>query len=52
MENLDDYKLITNNEYCELKDPIFKGQTRVDKDGMYYMCWESEGKLYKTYNKL
>lgn len=49
---LEDCKLITNEEYLLLEKPIFKGQTRVDEKGYYYMVWESNGILYKTYNKL
>jgi hypothetical protein len=44
--NLDECKLITGAEYMLLKNPEFKGQTRVDETGMYYMVWESEGILY------
>jgi hypothetical protein len=50
--SLDECKIITSVEYCELVNPIFQGQTRCDENNMYYMCWESEGKLYKTHNKL
>ena len=52
MIKLEDCTLITNAEYDALKDPIFKGQTRLDKDGWYYMVWESENKLYKTKNRI
>jgi hypothetical protein len=50
--NLEDCKLITGEEYCKLKDPKFKGQTRLDANKQYYMCWESEGVMYKTLNTL
>lgn len=49
---LEDCELITNNQYMNLIDPEFVGQTRINKDNIYYMCWKSEGKLYKTKNKL
>lgn len=49
---LEDFKLITNEEYSKLVDPKFEGQTRCDENNMYYMCWSSEGVLYKTHNKL
>jgi hypothetical protein len=48
---LSDLTLITGDEYMKLKNPEFVGQTTV-KEGMYYMCWRSEGKLFKTHNKL
>lgn len=49
---LEECKLITSEEYLLLKNPQFRGQTRVDENGMYYMIWESEGILYKTHNKI
>lgn len=49
---LKDCKKISAEEYLELKDPKFMGQTKVDENGMYWMCWESEGVLYKTHNKI
>ena len=49
---LEDCVLITNDEYCKLKDPKFIGQTSLDKDNMFWMVWEVEGVLYKTHNKL
>jgi len=49
---LEDCKLITGEEYLKLESPIFRGQTRVDENGMYYMVWEDKGILYKTHNKL
>ena len=52
MESLENYTLITSDEYMNLVNPQFKGQTRLDENNMYYMCWESEGKLYKTHSKL
>lgn len=49
---LEDCKLITAKEYLELKNPIFEGQTGVNKDGYYYMVWSDNGVMYKTYNKI
>jgi len=40
------------SKYTHLKNPIFKGQTAVDADGMYWMVFEEDGKLYKFHNKL
>lgn len=50
--NLDDCTLINLEEYLNLKDPQFVGQTRLSPTGMYYMVWSDEGKLYKTINHL
>lgn len=49
---LEDCILISNEEYLLLENPKFKGQTRLDSNNQYYMIWESNGKLYKTHNKL
>ncbi len=49
---LEDCKLITNEEYLLLKNPKFMGQTPLDENEGYYMVWEDEGVLYKTYNKI
>ena len=37
---------ITPEEYVNLIDPQFEGQTRVDSEGNYYMVSSSNGKLY------
>lgn len=50
--NLEDCVEITSSEYINLVSPIFKGQTRCDENDMYWMCFESEGILYKIHNKL
>ena len=50
--NLDTCIEITSSEYINLINPIFKGQTRLDEKDMYWMCFESEGILYKIHNKL
>jgi hypothetical protein len=44
--------LITNKEYNQLENPIFQGQTRIDKNGQYRMYWEDNGKFYYTVNTL
>jgi len=50
--DLDSYTLITNEEYAELINPQFEGQTRLDSDGFYYMCWTTTDGKYKTKNQL
>lgn len=56
MPNLDDCILISVADYGKLPNPKFIGQTRAEKIDvvtyMYYMIWESNGILFKTYNKL
>jgi len=55
MVKLEDCKLITNEEYNVLADSFeteFVGQTRMDENNMYYMCWRINGALYKTHNTL
>lgn len=49
---LDQCQLITSSEYNALKDPKFIGQTGVNNDGEYFMCWESDGVSYKTKNHI
>lgn len=49
---LEECKLITSTQYCDLENPEFIGQTRLDKDDMYYMVFKSKGVLYKTHNNL
>lgn len=49
---LSDCKLITSTEYCELENPEFVGQTKVDSEGMYYMVWKCGDIFYKTHNEL
>ena len=49
---LEDCILITSEQYLDLKNPKFMGQTRIDENKMYYMIWEDNDVLYKTYNKL
>lgn len=45
-------KEITSLEYMDLKNPIFKGQTRLDENNQYWMVFEDNGILYKTHNTL
>lgn len=53
MDNLlNEAKEIELYKYMQLKNPIFKGQSRVDKDNMYWMIFEDDGILYKTRNRL
>lgn len=49
---LEDCKLISSNDYLSLKNPEFKGQTKLDENNMYFMVFESEGIFYKIHNKL
>jgi hypothetical protein len=49
---LEDCELINNEDYCKLTNPEFIGQTRVDKDRMYYMIWKDNNILYKTHHKI
>ena len=39
-------------EYMHLKNPIFKGQTRLDENNMYWMVFEENGKLFKFHKTL
>ena len=50
--NLRDCKLITSQEYCELVNPVFEGQTVMDSNNQYYMVFSCDGVLYKTFNTL
>lgn len=43
--------LITPNEYMELEDPEFVGQTKLNNKGEYEMHWKLDGKFYYTLNK-
>jgi hypothetical protein len=45
-------KEITSSEYMNLETPVFKGQSKVDKNNGYWMIFENNGLLYKIYNKL
>lgn len=39
-------------QYVELENPIFKGQTRLDKDNKYWVVVENNNILYKIHNTL
>ena len=52
MAKLSEFTLITNEEFIKLKNPEYVGQTSANEAGLYYMCFESEGKLYKIRNIL
>lgn len=53
MKNLlEQAKQITSLQYMDLLNPIFKGQTSLDKDDKYWMVFEDNGILYKTHNAL
>ena len=49
---LSEFKLITSAQYMELDNPIFIGQTRLNENNDYYMCWECNGVKYKTKQNL
>lgn len=49
---LEQAKEITSSQYMDLKNPIFKGQTRVDENSQYWMVFEDNGVLYKIHNTL
>jgi len=38
---------ISIDQYQDLVDPVFIGQTPCDEDGNYTSMWESEGKYYQ-----
>lgn len=53
MENtLEIAKEISSEEYMNLKNPIFKGQTRLDSNNQYWMVFEDNEILYKIHNTL
>ncbi len=43
---------ISSKEYCELINPVFEGQTRVDSKNMYTMYFSCEGTIYSVTSKL
>jgi hypothetical protein len=49
---LEQSKEITSEEYMSLSNPIFKGQTRLDNNNMYWMVFEDNGVLYKIHSTL
>ena len=52
METLDIAKEIAVEEYINLVDPIFIGQSRLDDEGYYWMVFKSNDVLYKIHNSL
>lgn len=50
--SLDNCTFLPVKEYINLVNPKFKAQTRADEQGCYWMIFESEGVLYKTFNSL
>lgn len=49
---LESAKQITSQEYMDLINPIFKGQTRLDENNQYWMVFEDNNVLYKILNTL
>ncbi len=47
-----EFKLITVEEYLLLENPVFRGQTALDEDSMYYMFWECKGEFFKTHQHI
>lgn len=43
---------ITNSQYMSLLNPIFVGQTKLDKDGNYWMVFMDNNKYYKIYKNI
>lgn len=44
-------EFITGNQYMDLVNPEFQGQTRPDNKGVYRMYWKVGNKLYYTINQ-
>ena len=49
---LDIAKEISLNDYVNLQNPKFKGQTEADCDNQYWIVFEDNGILYKIHNSL
>lgn len=49
---LEQAKEITSSQYMDLKNPIFKGQTRLNENYQYWVVVEDNGVLYKIHNTL
>jgi hypothetical protein len=47
-----EFKLIPVEEYYLLENPVFRGQTALDEQDMYYMFWECNGEFFKTYQHI
>lgn len=50
--NLNECTLITSEEYINLIDPVFVGQTRLDDNKMYWMVFQVGNVYYKIHNQL
>ena len=47
---LNDCREITTQEYCDItdkRDLKFEGQTRANKEGVYWIVWNDNGELLK-----
>lgn len=49
MNLLDEAKEITSEQYMDLLNPIFKGQTIADANGKYWMVFSNHMFLYKIH---
>ena len=48
---LSNCKEITTQEYCDLSEKIdltFEGQTRANKEGIYWVVWSNDKDLFKV----
>ena len=48
---LSNCKEITTQEYCDLSEKIdltFEGQTRANKEGIYWIVWSNNEELFKV----
>ena len=49
MNLLDQAQEITSEQYMDLLNPIFQGQTAANADGKYWMLFSNCGILYKIH---
>ena len=49
---LEDFTEVSGEDWMKLSDPEFVGQTRPAEEGIYWMCWKHDGKLYRTKNSI
>lgn len=47
-----EFTLIPVEDYYKLNNPIFRGQTALNNELMYYMFWECDGQFFKTYQHI
>jgi hypothetical protein len=52
VNGLEQAKEITSLEYADLENPIFKMQTKLDKECKYWMVFENNGMMYKIHNSI